>query len=225
VIRYADRVLGTTGLISYWRLGDRSGTTATDSKGGNAGTYAGGFTLGVAGALLSDADTASSFDGSSGRVALPNTASLNLTGDLTLEAWVKPSVVDNTAQALFAKAGTAASASARQLRLGLTNGRWRGTLWDTSGGTYNAIAATAPVAGTWQHVVFTVSGSSLTIYVNGVQSGTATFSGTRNAVNSGSAIARLGDGSRQFFAGTIDEFAVYNVALTAAQVQAHYSAR
>ena len=218
-------MLGTTGLVSYWRLGDHSGSTAIDSKGANAGTYAGGFTLGVAGALLGDADTASSFDGSSGRVALPNTASLNLTGDLTLEAWVKPSVVDNNARAVVAKAGTAASAANRQFRLGLTNGQWRGTLWDTSGGTYNAIAATAPAAGTWQHVVLTVSGSSLTIYVNGVQSGTATFSGTRNAASSGSAIARLSDGSREFFAGTVDEVAIYNVGLTAAQVQAHYSAR
>jgi hypothetical protein len=219
-----DVVLGTSGLISYWRLGEHSGTTAADSKGGNAGTYGGGFTLSAPGALSYDADSATSFNGSSGRVALPNNASLNLTGDLTLEAWVKPSAVDN-AQAVVAKAGSAASVSNRQFRLGLTNGQWRGTLWDTSGGTYNAIAATAPAAGTWQHVVFTVSGSSLTIYVNGVQSGTATFSGTRNAVNSGSAIARLGDGSREFFAGTVDEVAIYNVALTAAQVQAHYSAR
>ena len=211
--------------MSYWRLGEHSGTTATDSKGGNAGTYGGGFTLSAPGALSNDADTASSFDGTSGRVALPNTASLNLTGDLTVEAWVKPSVVDNNARALIAKAGNAASVSNRQLRLGLTNGQWRGTLWDTSGGTANAIATTAPVAGTWQHVAFTVSGSSLTIYVNGVQSGTSTFSGTRNAVNSGSAIARLGDGSREFFAGTVDEVAIYNVALTAAQVPAHYSAR
>ena len=48
---YASVVLGDT-PTGYWRLGESSGTTASDASGnGLAATYNGGFTLGAGGAL------------------------------------------------------------------------------------------------------------------------------------------------------------------------------
>jgi hypothetical protein len=69
---YIDEVLDD-GPRGYWRLGETSGTTAFDaatSDGAQNGTYESGVTLGVAGALRNDSDTAAAFDGTIDEVAL-----------------------------------------------------------------------------------------------------------------------------------------------------------
>ena len=84
---YAQRVLGDS-PVSYWRLDESSGTTAADQLGLNPGTYSGGYTLGVPGAIAGDSAVA--FNGSTGTVTVPNSSSLQ-TGDVfSLEAWIKP---------------------------------------------------------------------------------------------------------------------------------------
>src|SRR5205085_545084 len=88
---YAGTVTGTAGLVSYWRLGEASGTTACDSYGANAGTYQGGFTLGRVGAIAGDPDTAAELDGVSGTVSVPHSTSLDVGDSFTVEAWVKRS--------------------------------------------------------------------------------------------------------------------------------------
>ena len=84
---YAARVLATAGLTNYWRLGDTSGTTLSDSKGGVDATTLGTPTLGAAGALPSDTDKAIDFNGTSDAAQ----ADLDLSGTnkLTLEFWMK----------------------------------------------------------------------------------------------------------------------------------------
>src|ERR671933_1638258 len=86
---YGNAVRSTSGLVSYWRLGESSGTSACDSYGSNAGSYQGGFALGRAGALAGDPDTAALFDGANGFVSVPHDGSLDVGDDFTIEAWVK----------------------------------------------------------------------------------------------------------------------------------------
>ena len=81
---YAATVSSTPGLLAYWRLGESSGTTAVDELGAHNGTYVGGHTLGVPGALQGDANTAVGLDGSSGQVQLP---SLGTASNWTVEGW------------------------------------------------------------------------------------------------------------------------------------------
>jgi hypothetical protein len=86
---YSSIVLGD-GPAAYWRLGETSGATMSDSgTNGNNGTYTGGYTLGQSGPIQGDTDTAVLFNGSSGYGLAPNSTSLSITGALTLEAWVK----------------------------------------------------------------------------------------------------------------------------------------
>src|SRR4030095_11249083 len=75
--------------VSYWRLDETSGTSATDSTGGRTGTYTGGDTLNPTGALSDGADNAGSTNGTTGYVAVPYAAALN-PAQFTLEAWAKP---------------------------------------------------------------------------------------------------------------------------------------
>ncbi len=60
---YNAAVLGTTGLLDYWRLGETSGTALADSIGGKTATAQGGVTLGAADPLTNDSNTAAAFDG------------------------------------------------------------------------------------------------------------------------------------------------------------------
>ena len=49
-------MLGTNGLVSYWRMDDTSGTTLIDAIGNNNATAVGGPTLGAPGAISNDPD-------------------------------------------------------------------------------------------------------------------------------------------------------------------------
>src|SRR5438105_4848445 len=86
---YSNLITGTAGLVSYYRLGETSGTSACDSWGSNAGTYTGGFTLGTVGAIKGEANTAATFNGSNGYVTVPHGSSLDVGDNFTVEAWVK----------------------------------------------------------------------------------------------------------------------------------------
>src|SRR5437867_10092153 len=99
---YGSLVAGTGGLVSYWRLGQASGTTACDSKGSNAGTYQGGFTLGEPGALAGDPDTAVRLNGSTGYVSVPHGSSLDVGDCFTIEAWRKRGSVGGSANLALA---------------------------------------------------------------------------------------------------------------------------
>jgi len=73
-----------TALVAYWSFDEGSGGVAHDNSGnGNDGTiYGAAWTSGVSGSALS-------FDGRNDYVMIPSSASLDIRGSITLEAWVK----------------------------------------------------------------------------------------------------------------------------------------
>jgi PKD repeat protein len=222
VSSYTSEVLADS-PISYWRLGETSGTTAADSVGANTGALKGGVTLGALGALVGDTNAAMTFDGSTGYISVGNSATLNLTGDLTVEAWAKPSVLDGTTRAVVHKGGTGGF-STYQYRIGLTSGNtWRGTVYI---GSTNLVVTSPSIATTssWTYLVMTRVGSTLTLYVNGTKVATATASGALNTSTGVLAIGRTGSTSVDYFKGSVDEVAVYATALSAARIAAHYRA-
>src|SRR5882672_3991585 len=77
------------GPISYWRLGEASGTVAADTMGLNPGDYVNTPTLGSTG-LIADVDTAVAYLGSSSQFSNLGIASIP-TGHASrsVEAWVK----------------------------------------------------------------------------------------------------------------------------------------
>jgi hypothetical protein len=221
---YANRLLATTGLVSYWRLGETGGATVDDAKGANNGGLNGGVSLGIAGAINNDANTAMAFDGSSGVVSVANHASLNITGTLSIEAWVKPDTVDSQSRTILIKE-SGGSTSVRQYRLGMTTlgdgvPRWRGAIYIGST-SYGVSSSTRPVAGSWYHLALVRNGSTLTLYVNGVAESSVSVPAS-GQINSTAGALTLGQSTAantpQPFAGTIDEVAVYRTALTAAQI-------
>jgi concanavalin A-like lectin/glucanase superfamily protein len=213
-VTYASTVLGDH-PVSYWRLDETSGSVAGDQRVANPGTFAGGPILGVPGLLATDpADTAVGFNGSSSDVRIGQAGSLNLSGALSTEAWIKPASLPpaGSRRAIFAKTGAyALELNGAQLELSVL-----------ALGTRVSVDAGTIVAGSPAYVVGTYDGATLRLYVNGAQVASRAASGVADQTLRGAHIGSW-DGASELFAGTIDEVALYAGALSPAQIAAHYA--
>ena len=219
---YSATVVADT-PVSYWRLGETSGTAAADSVGSNNGVVKTGVTLGVAGAISNDANTAMRFDGAKGYVSVANAASLNFGADFSIEAWARPAALIGSNQTIVHKGGNS-NASSWQYRLGIAaSGQWRGSVY-VGNSTISVTSPGTASLSSWTYLVLTRAGTGLTLYVNGAAVANTTVSGTVNTNTGILAIGRTGAKSIEYFAGAIDEVAVYAKALGAGAVSAHYAA-
>ena len=200
-------------LVGYWNLDEGDGTVAADSSGnGNDGALDGdpAWVDGQSGKALA-------FDNS--RVAIP--ASDTLTGDLlpgefTLVAWINPTRAGNIWQQVF----RAMTASSSNDSLFLNNDghlTWRGFV----NGGWTVLCSTAPdiaPAGQWTHAAVVGDGSNFRIYVNGalsVEAARQTTDGSNETYYIGGDPGAAGES----YAGTADEVALFNHALTEGEVQ------
>src|SRR6516164_3405370 len=199
----------TSGLVAAYSFDEGSGTTVTDASGnGNNGTITGATwsTAGKYGKALS-------FNGSNAVVTIPDAASLHLSTGMTLEAWVNPSTVNANYRDVIYKGNDnfyleATSSHSSRPDAGMI-----------AGGTYaDAFGTAALAANTWSFLTETYDGSTLRLYVNGTQVASTAHTGT---IATSTNPLQIGGDSiyGQYFAGLIDEVRVYNVALTAAQIQ------
>jgi len=210
---YSNAVTQTAGLVGYWRLGESSGTNANDEVSTNDGTYTGTPTLGATGALSGDTDTAVTFASASSQyVNIPDVAAVDLGDVFSLEAWIN--VTGSGARYIVSKStGAYALAIFSDGTLGLRIGN----------GATLRITNAALSAG-WHHVVGTKNGATTALYVDGAAPAT-TASANVTAVNNATALLIGGDfNAGEFFNGSIDEVAVYNVAISEATALAHYNA-
>ena len=144
----------------YWRLGETTGG-ALDETGGPAGTYNGGVVRGVPGALLSDSNPAARFDGVDDFVSVPDHAALDVGNFFTYEFWLRRGVARGVTQRIIHKGGGAAA-------LGFGTNNKLVLIPGGSGTTALASSSTAITDSGWHHVVATKSGTSVHIYVDGI---------------------------------------------------------
>lgn len=222
-ILYSSLVLGSKPK-AYYRLNESSGTVASDASGNsNTGTYTGvGVTYSVTGAVINDANKAVTLNGTSGDMACPAAVDPSTFTALTIECWVKLSTLTlSTSPALFANEVVGAShkgvvlffnSTATALNFLLGNG----TTATTCTGSFTF------ATGTWYHLAATWDGSTMTVYVNGVSKGTASFTGP---IASSTNNLTLGHnpGGTDFFTGSVDEFAVYPSSLPVTTLLEHYN--
>jgi chitodextrinase len=205
--------VAANGLVAAYGFEAGSGTAVADSSGnGNNGT--------LANATWSNAGKfgkALSFNGTSALVTVPDSASLHLTTGMTLEAWVNPSTVNRTWRDVIYKGDDNFYLEAMSLNASKPDAGM------IAGGTYaDAYGTAALTANTWSYLTETYDGATLRLYVNGAQVGTTAHTG--NISTSTNPLQIAGDSIYgQFFRGAIDEVRVYNLALTAAQIQTDMS--
>lgn len=156
------------------------------------------------------------FDGVDDRVNVVN--SISSLSNLTIEVFLKTSVVDGT-QNIFLD-------QALSLRYEInSNNKFNIHLGNNSSWAYTNLPSTTTVAAnTWYQTVWTWNGSSAVMYVNGV----AENSLTSTAFSSGSGNITLGQhtpDTAYAWAGSMGNVKIYNVALTPDQVTRNFNAQ
>lgn len=224
---YKDVILAD-GPVGYWRLGEPSGATATDSSGNaNHGTYV-SVGLGSGSALGGDPDTSGNFGGV-GQVNIPTSATLQCLSAWTIECWGYVTAYPTAAQSpCFFSQQYPGTNNAIQTVLGfdynagntgkMMAGVYTGSAW------FMATASQQFPLNQWVYVAGTYTGTSLNLYINGMSAGSvAGPTAPLTANTSQFQIGRRWDGA-EFISGYIDDVALYNKALNAGQLAAHHAA-
>jgi RHS repeat-associated protein len=198
-------------LAGWWRFDDGSGTTAVDSSGnGTDGTLQNGptWTTGPVGGALS-------FDGVDDYVSLPTASALNITGPISMSAWIK-----TTGTGFMHIVGGYNSAGSPWYGYGMclgANTPGKVGYWSSNYGAWVESNSTVN-DGNWHHVAVAVSGTTATFYLDGAADGTAStqqpgsYSGVR-------AIGARSDG-QYCFVGQLDEVRIFSNATNSTTVGA-----
>jgi hypothetical protein len=203
------------GLISWWP----GQGNANDIAGANNGILSGGVTF-----TNGEVGQAFSFDPANGTVIAPDSPSLRLTSQLTIEAWINARTLNTSpGYAIVSKLAFASGNNGYQLILvgdtiqGLFNSP--GQSWPSEGIASGPIIST----GIWYHVAFTYDQSAMKLYCNGQPVATNVI-GAYAIATSISALRISGADTHAYFDGLIDEPSIYNRALSASEIAAIYDA-
>ncbi len=215
--------------VGYWRLGETSGTIATNLGSlGTDGNYS-GPTLGVTGAIAGN--TAANFDGVNDSVNL-GTFDVNGTG-LTMTAWFNADDFDTHDQRLISKALSTGSNQAQDhwwmLSTMQSGSDYVLRLRVQAGGTTDTLIASSGAlsANQWNFAAATYDQTtgSMQLYLNGTLVGSKTHS-TGGAVNTDptqTVMIGANPNGYGYFDGRIDEVAVFDKAISQSQLQAIYN--
>ncbi len=208
---------------AYYRLGQTSGMTVTDSSSHavNA-TLSGTATYDIAGALVGDSNGAMGFNGTNTAITVSNPLGASsaqskalgfasrslasLSSSFSLEAWVKTGwlpeahIINVGSQQLLIVGG--------QFGFG-TGGHYLRSVLLTYGDNQ------------YHHVVATFDGTTKRLYVDGFESASV-VDGQSSPAGGSLVIGRYAGGGNEL-AGSIDEVSVYGSALSASQVLNHYN--
>ncbi len=206
---------------AYWRLGETSGTTAADaSPNTHPGTFTGGFTLNVTGALTSDTNKAVTFNGTTGYVNAGD-LSVGESSTFTTEGWVKTTTTAN-APWIVSEASTTSNTPLAGISLDSTGTKARFFVRDNANVDATIIGAKTVNDGAWHHVVGVRNGTSFKLYVDGQPDGTATATLGTISLNTTALGALKRAALGNYLNGTIDEAALYATALDPATIGRHY---
>jgi hypothetical protein len=201
------------GLVGYWQFDEGTGTSTADASGGDDGTLAGDVTW-TSGRI---GPSAVEFQGTATDAAdvdIPDEPQLRFTASdsFTLGVWVQVAALDGKWTAIVSRSTSATSGYG--LYLDPAN-QWV----FASSSTANVIQG--PVAQTgWHYLTLVQNGPARTrqLYVDGALAGTG-------AAGDASGAGDLWVGGSQsmsgeYFNGAVDDLRVYNIDLTAADIQA-----
>ena len=242
---YSQTVLAAQ-PVGYWRMGETGGVSAANStsqadlngyfvglgEGSGPGNLAQSGPRPPAGYRGMSADNrAVHLNGQQSYVAVPDGAPLDVIGALSLEAWIKLDAIPTGNAGIVAKYAGSGSQRSFQIYVngqGAGNGEL-GMIISPDGTFTNAksLIDNVPLpTGEWLHVVGVFDPSiAMRLYVNGqlVEQSTSGIPAHMFASSADLWIGKQFDSSSaNHFSGMIDEAAVYDRALTAQEVIAHY---
>lgn len=161
------------------------------------------------------------FDGTNTYLDAGNDSSLSPTSQLSVSAWVNNT---GTGTGSFPCIISNVSSSSNNGGFVLTknSNKWKFYLDTTGSSGWATAESDATVVSAWQHLCVTWNGSTVIMYLNG-QAQTTTASASQIVYNADTETI-IGEYAASYFQGQIDEIGIFNVALTAQEVQNIYNA-
>jgi len=218
-LNYGAFVATPPGLVAWWPANGN----AVDVVGGNNGTLTNGATYGPG-----EVGQAFSINNNHAGIFIGNPAALQLQ-NFTIEAWVQRGTLAKVSNDPNANGGAAALFYYGSQGYGMgmhTDGTISLTKIDVNDVNDGAQGARVTDLN-WHHVAVTKSGSTVSFYIDGVAYPSVSYSSTFQFTTP-AAIGVRGDlinaNNNDSFAGSIDELAIYDRALTPAEIQSIYDA-
>ncbi|WP_198411682.1 MULTISPECIES: LamG-like jellyroll fold domain-containing protein [Cryobacterium] len=233
-VDYPSQVI-QDGALLYWRLDEAAGPWAQDKSGatvtGLNGLYKNGVTYRAAGAIAGDTNTSAAFNGTDGYIWSDQQAPAPTT--YSIETWIKTTTTRGGKIIGFGDGrphtgnGNTSLSGSYDKHIYM-NDQGRLTFGVYIGRTETITTASSYNDDAWHHIVATQSATGMKLYVDGVRVG-------QNATNTSQAYSGNwhvgGDNlngwpsqpSSAFFAGQIDDTAIYGSALGATQIANHFT--
>ena len=200
---------GQAGLVAAYNFDEGTGTIAQDASGnGHTGTLS-GATWSAAGRN----GGAASFDGVNDLITVADSALLDLTTGMTVEAWVRPSVAGNWRTVVMKE-----RSGGLLYTLYSSNTAGRPSAWIRRTVDTETTGPTALAVDNWAHLAMTYDGTNLRLYVNGTQASVRAAAGS---IATSTLPLRIGGNAiwGEYFGGLIDDVRIYSRALSAAEIQ------
>ncbi|WP_406360231.1 DNRLRE domain-containing protein [Streptomyces sp. NBC_01544] len=222
--KYPAKVLDD-GANLYWRYNESATPFVGDtSPGDQSGIHVNGPSLRQTPAAVTGPSTAIGFNGSDQIVYSDKRTTVP--SQYSIETWFKTSTNSGGKLVGFGDNTTRASGNYDKHVYMRNDGRLVFGVW-----TGSARTITTPDSynnGAWHHVVATQGSSGMALYVDGTQIGTLAESSSQAYsgywhVGGDNLNGWPNQPSSNYFAGQIDETAIYPSVLSAAQVQSHYT--
>lgn len=211
-----------SGLVSWWQAEGN----ANDTVDGNSGVLLNGATF-----APGRVGQAFSFDGTNSYARISDNPNLHFTNALTIEAWIYPTSL-GAYHNIVSKWGVQDPLQTSYTTVVGPDGRISLSVCASGDQSVtpvvNTVSTNSVLPNQWTHFAATYDGSALRMYLNGVCEDQVAynqgiFPGTE-ALAIGAAGAYAGGQVLSPFAGLIDEPAVYNRALSGAEIQGIYNA-
>jgi hypothetical protein len=197
-------------IVSYYKLDGNS----NDSVGSNNGSDT-GITYNASNGKINNG---AGFDGSSSRIALGTFTGLGNT-NRSFSLWANATTIS----AGHRRAITfPADDSATDTPVFVADFTTASGNIGFGGNPYDGYITYSFNTSTWYHVAATITGSTITVYVNGVSVGSATNSGGVST-NPIGYIGRYNGNFGQYFSGAVDEVGIWSRALTAGEIWTLYN--
>jgi hypothetical protein len=200
--------------VGCWQMEEGSGTQILDGTGnGNNGTLTGSPTW-----VPGHTGLALNLNGSSQYAIVTDNASLDITNNITLSAWIKPSKVGT--QGVIKKTLGSAAGNGYELSLATT-----GYVFTRFGGAANRLDSVTPYptdGNTWMHIAATYDGTNIRMYINGIENSSRPYSLpiVANTTNLGIGVDPT---PQNYYQGVLDDLRIYNRPLSAAEIYLLYS--
>lgn len=224
-VNYRTEVLAED-PVAYWRLGESSGTTASDETAHHIdGVYKNAPSLNASGPITGG-NGAVSLDGVNDYIEVPDTPSLTPGSSYTLEAWVKWTN-DGRSWHTIATKGNGLEETYAALIFRDHDGRWAGVHHVTTAGGvrtwFNSTSNSLPSGDGWHHVAITYDGAMLRTFIDGVLNEWRAKTGSLVATSTPLRLGLRHDASL-YLKGALDDVAFYERALTGADLIRHVQA-